>query len=62
MSQTPIAARLCCMEAAWGGPLKAAKGHVMTHQARLPYFKLAPKAFKGMLDLSAAEVIARNRT
>ena len=26
----------------------------MTHAARLPYFQLAPKAFKGMLDLSAA--------
>ena len=27
---------------------------VMTHTARLPYFQLAPKAFKGLLDLSAA--------
>jgi AhpD family alkylhydroperoxidase len=26
----------------------------MTHAARLPYYQLAPKAFKGMLDLSAA--------
>ncbi len=26
----------------------------MTHTARLPYYQLAPKAFKGMLDLSAA--------
>jgi AhpD family alkylhydroperoxidase len=26
----------------------------MTHAARLPYFKLAPKAFKGLLDLSGA--------
>lgn len=26
----------------------------MTHAARLPYFKLAPKAFKALLDLSAA--------
>jgi AhpD family alkylhydroperoxidase len=26
----------------------------MTHTARLPYPQLAPKAFKGMLDLSAA--------
>lgn len=26
----------------------------MTHSARLPYHQLAPKAFKGLLDLSAA--------
>ncbi|RZL89939.1 MAG: carboxymuconolactone decarboxylase family protein [Variovorax sp.] len=26
----------------------------MTHTARLPYFQLAPKAFQGLLDLSAA--------
>lgn len=26
----------------------------MSHEARLPYPKLAPKAFKGLLDLSAA--------
>jgi len=26
----------------------------MTHAARVPYFQLAPKAFKGLLDLSAA--------
>lgn len=26
----------------------------MTHTARLPYHQLAPKAFKGLLDLSAA--------